>query len=192
MKKVTSGSNQDSTTTVVAYLAAGNSFRICSLYMIGESDWPGMLLMTDYEAPLLWRPQGLFIPADIARGQVGSAVGLEVTSLDVYYRPSSDYSVYNTIMNGYYDNWPVRIWKAFMPTPGDVETYGCCELFGGRIGATTIAKAEVHFVVNSFLDVINQQVPNQVIELSNPLEAFEASPIQNYGFKYVPPPQTGV
>lgn len=192
MRRVIDGSNRDTTAHVAVYLASRNEFRLCNLYMIGEADWPGLLRLTDYESPLLWRPQGLFNPANIQRGRVSSRIGLETTTLDLSYRPTPEYDVYKSIADGYYDNWPVRIWTAFMPTPGDVETYGCAELFGGRIGETQIDRAEIRFTVNSFLDVINQSLPNQVIELTNPLLAFEEFPAEDWGFPYVPPPTMAI
>jgi hypothetical protein len=192
MKTVINGSGQDSTAAVAAYLNAGNEFRLANLYMIGELDWVGTLLMCDYEAPLLWRPYGTFISTNIQRGTVSSKVGFEVTSLSILWRPHIEYMTYNAVMDGAFDNWPVRVWTAFMPTPGDVETYGCAELFGGRIGPTRVVRGEIEFTVNSFLDIINQSLPNQMIELTNPLIAFEPAPSVDWGFPYVPHPETGV
>jgi hypothetical protein len=192
MKTVISGANLDVTGSVISYLAAGNQFRLASLFMIGESDWPGVLKLTDYESPLMWRPYGIFTNAVIARGRVQSKVGLEVSALDIAYSPAYDYNVYKAILDGYFDNWPVRVWTAYMPTAGDAETYGCSELFGGRIGDTRIDRMQVTFTVNSFLDVVNQSIPNQVVELTNPLLAFESEPTEDWGFPYVPPPESAI
>jgi hypothetical protein len=73
---------------------------------------------------------------------------------------------------GYYDNWPVHVWSCYMPTPGDANTYGCSEAFGGRIASVTIQRGALKFKVNSFLDVINQQVPTNVIEVLNTAAAY--------------------
>jgi hypothetical protein len=192
MKTVTAGDGKDSTTAVRAYLAAGNTFRFANMFMFGEADWPGVFRITDYESPLLWRPYGLFLPSNIKRGTVSCKIGLDVSSLEISYSPTPDYSVYKTAIDGYYDNWPVRVWTAFMPTSGDVETYGCAELFGGRIGPIKVDRGEIVFTVNSFLDVINQSLPNQTIELTNPLLAYESTPAEDWGFPYVPKPELGM
>jgi hypothetical protein len=62
-----------------------------------------------------------------------------------------------------------------MPTPGDADTFGCSELFGGRVASTEVMRGEIVFTVNSFLDVVNQDVPSNVIELTNTLAAYRAA-----------------
>src|SRR5258707_6259105 len=42
-------------------------------------------------------------------------------------------SPYQLSQMGFWDNWPVRVWTAYMPTKGDANTYGASELFGGRV-----------------------------------------------------------
>lgn len=192
MKKVYNGNNEDVTAAVAAYLNAGNEFRFANLFMFGDPIWSNTLRFTDYESPLMWRPHGLFTHANIQRGTVSCKTGLEVTTLSILWRPTPGYSVYSSVISGFFDNWPVRVWTAFMPTPGDVETYGCAELFGGRIGNVRIDRAEIEFTINSFLDVINQSLPNQLIELTNPLLAFEPAPADDWGFPYVPRPEQGI
>jgi hypothetical protein len=75
----------------------------------------------------------------------------------------------------YFDNWPVRIWKIFMPTPGDANTLGGCEWFGGRIGNCTLGRNQIEFSVSSFLDVVSQKVPANVIESTSVLAGYTAA-----------------
>jgi hypothetical protein len=48
-------------------------------------------------------------------------------------------------------------------------------LFGGRISNTTIERGKVKWTVTSFLDVINQLVPTNVIELTSTLAGYKGA-----------------
>lgn len=182
MRKVLSGSGVDQSATVAAALLAGNEFRLAHLFLIGEPEDPMAWWLTDYESPLNWPLWGTFTPAVIKRGTVGTKVGLEVSSLDLTWSPkpyawsanTQTAGPYQLASLGFYDNWRVRIWKTFMPTPGDANTYGAMELFGGRVADTTIERGDIKFKVNSFLDVVNESVPTQTVEVTNTLAAFKA------------------
>jgi Uncharacterized conserved protein (DUF2163) len=194
MRKVTGGNGTDTTAAVATWLAAGNEFRLANLYLIGEPEDPMAVWLTDYEAPLLWPVWGTFQPAVISRGTVTSKIGLEVASLDVTWTPKqpaaftqsvSTASPYQLAQLGYYDNWRVRLWTVYMPMPGDANTYGCSELFGGRVADTTVERGAIKFTVNSFLDVVNQYVPTNVIELTNTLASYTAATPPK-GFSHIP------
>ena len=149
--------------------------------------------LTDYEAPLAWPAWGTFKPAVIKRGSVTAKIGLEVASLEVTWSPPavafqqnvSVASPYQLAQLGYYDNWRVRIWTVYMPVPGDANTFGCSELFGGRVADSTIERGAIKFTVNSYLDVVNQYVPTNVIELTNTLAAYTAATPPK-GFSQIP------
>jgi hypothetical protein len=200
MKTCIAGNGSDSTALVLAWLAANNELRVKNLYLIGRPDDPMALWLTDYESPLSWpcwsnekrNPNGFpsaFDPAVIKRGTVTSKIGLEVQTLDLTWTPKnrsftqniSTASPYQLAQLGYYDNWEVRVWTVYMPTPGDANTFGCSELFGGRIAPTAIARGQIQWTVNSFLDVVNQYVPTNVIELLNTGAAYTgATPPAGY------------
>jgi Uncharacterized conserved protein (DUF2163) len=193
MKTVIAGNGSNSTAAVLAWLAAGNQFHLANLYLIGEPDQPRAIWLTDWETPLSWPVAGTFLPAVISRGTISSKIGLEVQSLDVSWTPRAQpatqsiatASPYQLARMGYYDNWPVRVWSVYMPTPGDANTYGCSEAFGGRVASVTIQRGALKFKVNSFLDCINQQVPTNVIEVLNTAAAYTgASPPK--GFVNIP------
>ena len=152
-----------------------------TLYLIGHPEDPYALWLTDYEAPVDWSLYGIFQPAVVKRGTVSSKIGLEVTSLDITYSPKTPRTFGVTVatanpmqfaQQGFYDNWPVYVWTVFMPTPGDANTLGCCELFGGRVATTTVDRTGIKWQVESFLNVVNLDVPPNMIEMTNALASF--------------------
>lgn len=204
MRKVIAGDGTDSTSAVLSWLAANNNLRLANVYLIGKPEDPLALWLTDYESPLCWpcwtsekkNPNGTanaFDPAVITRGTVTSKIGLEVESLDLTWSPvNKTYttsiataSPYQLASPGYYDNWEVRVWTVYMPTPGDANTLGCSELFGGRIGDTTVIRGQIKWKVNSFLDVVNQNVPTNVIELLNTGAAYTGA-TPPAGYSHIP------
>ena len=195
MRQFLDGSGNDVTNTVVAYLQAARQLRLADLYLIGEVEDPDAVWMTTWSAPLEWSIWGTFQPAVINRSRVTSKVGLEVDSLDVTWSPpltafgtsSATTNPYQKAQLGSYDNRRVRIWRTVMPTPGDANTLGACEWFGGWIANTEISRSSIKFTVQSFLNVINQKVPPNVIELSNTLASFVgATPVLQDGETVVP------
>lgn len=180
MKKVTGGDGSDTTAAVIAWLAQGRELTLANLYLIGEPGDPQALFLTDWEAPLAWPVWGTFQPAVIKRGSVTSKIGFDAAQLDVTWSPkaypftlsTATAHPYQRAQMGLYDNQTVRIWTCYMPTPGDANTYGCSELFGGRIAQSTVERGPIQWKVNSFLDVVNQQVPTNVIELLNTAAAY--------------------
>lgn len=129
-----------------------------------------------------------FDPAVITRGKVTSKFGLDVDALEITWNPPpkafgnslSNASPLQLAQAGYYDNKDVRVWIGYMPTkqsgsyvyPGDLNTFGCAQLFGGRIADTQVGRNSIKWTVNSFLDVVKQQVPLNVIEATNVATAF--------------------
>lgn len=61
-----------------------------------------------------------------------------------------------------------------MPTPGDANTLGATDWFGGRVDDTTIDRGAIEFSVSSFLNVVTQKVPSTVVEVTNTLAATTA------------------
>ncbi len=175
MRQVLSGSGVDTTATVAAYLAAGNKFKLADIYLIGDYDDPQAVRLTNWESALDYPIWGTFQPAVVSRGTIESKIGLEVSDLEVEWTPvltSPTQSIatanpYQLAQIGFFDNKLFRCWTVFMPTSGDANTYGACAMFGGRISQSEVKRGKVKFTVNSFLDVVNEMVPTQVIELTN-------------------------
>jgi hypothetical protein len=180
MRKVTGGDGSDTTAAVQNWLAQNHELRLANLYLIGEAEDPQALWLTDWETPLAWPVWGTFQPATIKRASVTSKIGFDVQSLDVVWSPkaypftasTATAHPYQRAQMGLYDNQTVRVWTCYMPTPGDAATFGCSELFGGRIAESNIQRGAIQWKVNSFLDVVNQKVPTNVIELLNTAAAY--------------------
>ncbi len=198
MRQCLNGLGQDTTANVAAYLAGSNEVRLATLYLIGQFENPNALLLTDWESPLTWSPYGTFQPAKIKRGSVTSKVGFEVASLEVTWSPALGTfytaptgaqivtaSPYQQSRVGYFDNQQFLSWTVYMPTPGDANTLGCSQLFGGTIGDCEISRGSIKFTVNSFLSVTDQYVPLQVVEATNPRASY-AGATPPPGFSVVP------
>jgi hypothetical protein len=180
MRAFVGGNNLDTTAAVKSYLSDAKQVYLADLVLIGEVEDPLAEFLTNWESALSWPNWGTFNPAVITRGKITSQVGLQVDSLDFSWSPPltafgttlATANAYQKGQTGFYDNRTFRMWRTIMPTPGDANTYGACQLFGGRIATTTVTRGNITFTVNSFLDVINQQVPPNVIELTNTLANF--------------------
>lgn len=174
------GNGQDTTATVQAALAAGNELWAANLYLIGRPEDPRALWLTDWESPLLWPLWGTYQAAVIGRSKITSAVGLESQNLTLNWSPNPSgftgniqtTSPYELARLGIYDNWPVRAWRTLMPTPGDANTWGAYELFGGVVGQATVERGRIEFSVESWLYILDQKIPTGVIEATNPLASY--------------------
>lgn len=185
MRQCINGAGSDTTAAVQSYLMGTVNPLIRHLYLIGEPGDPNAIYLTDHEAPVIYSPWGTFKPAVVSKGNVTTKVGLEVQKTTVTWTPGN-LQTGNTITTAnplqlarihFYDNWPVRIWKCFMPTPGDANTLGACEWFGGRIGNCTVGRNQIEFNVSSFLDVVTQKLPPNVIESTSTLAGYTAATI---------------
>ena len=180
MRQVMGGDGSDTTAAVLAWLAANKQLTLANLYLVGEPEDPQAIWMTDWESPLVWSAWGTFLPATVKRGTVTTKIGLEVDPLDVTWNPSNrpispsiaTASPLQLARLGFYDNWRLRVWRVFMPTPGDANTFGACELFGGRIADTKVQRGQVAWTVNSFLDCLSEQLPPNLIEVTNTLASY--------------------
>ncbi len=140
--------------------------------------------MTDWSTPLLWSAWGTFYPAaGLKRGKTSSTVGFEVQTMDFEWSPDNfDFtqdiattSPYQAAWLGRYDGVKFRSWTCYMPFPGDADTLGAAELFGGRVGDISTERNKIKLTVNSFLDVVNQMVPGSVIEVLNTIAGFKGA-----------------
>lgn len=183
MRKVTAGNGSDSTSAVLAWLQSQQSIHLANLYLIGEPEDPRAIWLTDWESPLKWSCWGIFQPGAIRRNAVSSKIGLEVSSLELEWSPTpADFSAntqtdnpYRLAKNGYYDNWTVRAWTVYMPTAGDADTLGASELFGGRVSEVRVKRGLISLSVTSFLDVVNLELPPNIIELTNTQAAYRGA-----------------
>jgi len=132
MRQVISGTGQDTTAATAAFLRTARQLFICRLYLIGEVEDPHALWLTDWDTPILWSWFGVFLPTSVMVGDVTAQVGFDAQKTTITWMPKPQ--AYGQALNaatfrqlagsGKYDNAKVRLWKCYMPTPGDADTYG--------------------------------------------------------------------
>lgn len=184
MRQVIGGDGSDTTTLVADWLCDRHNYSLAMLVLIGDPEDPRSVWLTDWDTPLLYPIWGKFCPDIIRRGTVESKIGFEVSTLSLEWSPKNPGPItenadtanpYQKAQIGLYDNLPVRVWTCFMPTPGDANTFGAMALFGGRVSTVDVEDGLIVFEVTSFLDVVNQEVPTNVIEFTNTLAAYKGA-----------------
>ena len=168
MKRVINGDNVDTTASILAWLKSGVPLYLATLYMIGEFDDPNVLLLTDWPSHLYYKIHGVFQSTNISRDAVSCSIGVDVSSLSVSWSPTNSQFLKNALA-GMYDGWPVRIWTGYMETPGNLDDAGCSELFAGRISDYEVDAGEIRFTCANLLEIANQNIPAQVVEITNPI-----------------------
>lgn len=180
MRSFTDGNGNDSSAATLAYLSDAVQLYLADLFLLGELEDPNAVFLTNWSSPLNWGPWGTFQPSALKRTGITSQVGLKVDSMTVTWSPPltafgttiATANQYQKAQTGFYDNWNMRIWRAVMPTPGDCQSYGATPWFGGRVSSTEIGRQYIKFTIQSYLDVVNQQVPPNVIENTNTLAGY--------------------
>lgn len=194
-RKFTAGDGSDSTAAVIAYLRTARQIDYADLVLIGEVTDPDAIWLTSWASPLSYPVQGIFRPSNFTRGNVESKVGLTVASLEFHWRPQISQftntigtaSPYQLAQLGMYDNKKFRLWRTVMPTPGDANTFGACEYFGGRVSKSVIQAGEIVFTIDSFLNVLNQKVPIATIQSTSIIPGFTgATPVVVDGETNIP------
>lgn len=208
MRTFLDGSGNDSTSAVLAHLAAHRALCIADLYVINTApQYAGQylgrqFLLTNWAHSLVWNYSGnrstktgnRFFPGTISRGEVESKIGLEADTLDVTWSPNDsdilaqDGSPLVTVLtalqgftSGVWDNGILEVWRCLMPTPGDCNTLGACLMFAGRIGDLEPNRLAVKITVQSRLEVLNTHVPTNVIEPTNILAQYSVGMIPTGG-----------
>lgn len=180
MRTVIGGGGNNTTAACASWLNSHKQIWQADLYLIGEADDPLSFWLTNYESPLLWSPWGTFNSTVINRAKMTSAIGLESESFDITWSPQNTTvtsslataNPYQLAQLGAFDNKRVRVWRCIMPTPGDANTFGAYELWGGFIGSTSPQRGKIQFSVNSYLYVLDQKVPTGLIEVTNTLASY--------------------
>jgi hypothetical protein len=193
MKRFLSGAGVDTTTEVRAWLKANKRVWAADLYLIGEPDDPMSFWLTNYESPLQWSLWGTFKSTVIKRGSIRSAIGLEAESLDLTWSPRNTLiatsiataSPYQLARLGWFDNMRVRMWRTYMPTPGDADTFGAAEWYAGWVGDIPSTVGSIQFSINSYLYALNQKVPTGIIEITNTLASYTGG-VPPRGFTQMP------
>lgn len=183
MRKCIGGNGLDNSAALISYLASGRRYTTAFLYLIGEPEHPQAIWATDHETPLVYNWLGTFQPAAMTKSALKWKVGLDSQNCKITWGPANRTFTNVTSTTSplaltrihFYDNWPVRIWKVYMPTPGDCNTLGAIDWFGGRVGDTTSGRGYLQFSVDDFMSVLTQKLPANVIEVTNTMAGYTAA-----------------
>ena len=83
MRRVIGGNGSDTTVATQEYLNSTDKPLMRDLIIIGPPENPNALYLTNHEAPVLYRPYGLFHPAVVKRPGVETKVGLDAQALAI-------------------------------------------------------------------------------------------------------------
>lgn len=184
MRTFTDGSGADSTAAVRSWLVQRRQLLCADLiqiktYIQGEK-WSQNRLLAISDRPLTWSHVGTFLPVNLKRNEVTSKVGLDTVTLKLQWSlKDTDLllnftpidgavpTVLQSFEKGIWDNGRVTLYRTFMPTLGDCNTFGACTMFAGRIAEITVDRLVADIKVNSLTEVFDQQLPPNLIEPSN-------------------------
>ena len=184
MKHAMNGNGADSTQALLSYLLTRGPLWTAELYQIraprsAGTPFAAPLLLCDWSSALIWSVLGKFQKAVIQHSGIETTIGLEAQEVTLDWSvngqtllyasdgttPLEDY--YSAFREGLFDHSQVRIWRAYMPTPGDANSLGVVLQFAGRIGDSTTDSLGVHLSVTSALEVLNRKIPPNLIENAN-------------------------
>jgi hypothetical protein len=77
---------------------------------------------------------------------------------------------------------PITMYRVFMPTPGDVTSYGAAIMFRGRIASLSVDAEDIKITASSLMEVFKQKVPSQTIQPGNRWAPFDFYGDPNYVF----------
>lgn len=100
-----------------------------------------------------------------------SGVAVTPPYVDAFNAQPSSGTVYqnfkSAFLNGQLDQAYMCIWRIFMQYPNDVNSFGMCVLFNGRISSCTVDRQQVAFKISSFLEYFQTKIPTQLIQPQN-------------------------
>lgn len=190
MRRVTNALGADTTAVVLAAIQNARELHVQELYAINspvyyqgeEAIDPVTFLVTPAPSPLAYTPVGIFRPSVISRDQLTIETGLRASECKVRWSPNPAYlydipnleselvppvDLYEHARRGDLDNGAVRIWRAYMPTYGDCNTWGVSSLFLGRIAKVDVDDFGIDLTVRNYLDILDQQIPRHLITGGN-------------------------
>lgn len=75
---------------------------------------------------------------------------------------------------------PLTVFRFFMPTYGDVTSYGGAVMFRGRVSDLVIDKEDIKVTVTSLMEIFKQKVPTQTVQPGNRWAPFNPTPSENF------------
>lgn len=194
MRVVTNPAGVDTTAIVQGMLLQNNALWIADLFQIstplyqrGVSYNPANNFFVTpfdgqlrYDDPAVPGTPRVFLPSAVKRGQIITAVGLEAQTMKLSWAPRRDLTynlvtpvssgiktLYQHAADGAFDNGCIRMWKVFMPTPGDCVTLGACPYFMGRISEVDIEDDWLTLEAKHYTDILDQEIPRYLVGPAN-------------------------
>ena len=99
MRRVIGGNGSDTTVATQEYLNSTDKPLMRDLIIIGPPENPNALYLTNHEAPVLYRPYGLFHPAVVKRPGVETKAGLDAQALAISWSPGASAQASQTASN---------------------------------------------------------------------------------------------
>jgi hypothetical protein len=75
---------------------------------------------------------------------------------------------------------PVTMYRFFMPTEGDTDTFGGAVMFRGRMSEFNVDREDVKITVSSLMEIFKQKVPTQTIQPGNRWAPFNFNATEDY------------
>jgi len=108
-----------------------------------------------------------------ARGKVKWRLGLEVDTMQFDAMPNGGQvngkSFFNAVRQGDFDGADFTFMHAYWPSNGGyvatIQPTGVVVMFAGRPAGITWGRSMATFTINSYLDVLNQQLPRNIYQL---------------------------
>lgn len=189
------GNGADTTNIAMAFLRSATKVRFADLVLIGDLTDTAADFLTDWETSLCWPIKGTFKPSVISRGSITSQVGLEVDHLELKWSPAqgtpgntiATATKYQLAQMGFYDHKEFHLFRAPMDIPGDVNTMGATEYFGGWVAHTRVEEGQITFTIESFLNVLGRKIPLNTIASTSMLAGYSgATPVLVDGETNIP------
>ena len=184
MKKCIDGNGKDTTQLLLQYLMSRQPLYTAELFQFRAPRSTGTpfatpLLLTDAAGPLIWSNVGSFKSAKITHSEIETVIGLEAQAVKIDWSMGTGPYLYasdgttpietylTAFREGLFDHGLVRIWRTYMPAPGNANTFGAVMLYQGRIGDVETDSFGVHISCTSVLEVLNRKIPPNLIEDAN-------------------------
>jgi len=155
-------------------LLASRQFMVADLFLFSLNGG-GQLNYCSGEQDIVWNnvnwsSGGLTGPYFVRKGansQCHWKIGVAVDSLTFDVLPAAS-TIFGTpflsaVRNGVFDGAELTLYRAFMPTYGNVSA-GTVIMFAGRVAQITAGGSAVTFTINSHLELLNQNLPRNVYQ----------------------------
>lgn len=184
MKVCIDGNGIDRTQVLLQYLIQRKPLWTAELYQLraprsAATPFSAPLLLTDWSSALTWSYVGNFKSAKIKHAPISTTIGLDAEEIAIDWAPGNSMvifasdgvtpleSYYTAFREGLFDHGLVRIWRTYMPNPGNSNHFGAVMQTQLRIGDVQTDSLGIHIKATSILEVLNRKIPPNLIEDAN-------------------------